>query len=150
MQLFTVLRNKRLGRHLHILKTCHSLFKTKERFQSETPPQFCPPRWVGIIDHKTFQAFPLHFCIHSKTGYWVKAWDGGYRFSDLQFASFQPRLSSLSAEGVWRRMVNSVLPLGVFVLKLIEWWYSTESSAAVRMMTSLPVPPPPPHTQVSM
>ena len=46
--------------------------------------------------------------------------------------------------------MNSVLPLGVFVLKLIEWWYSTESSAAVRMMTSLPVPPPPPHTQVSM
>ena len=35
IQLFTLLRNKRLGCHLHIIKTCHSLFKTKEHFQSE-------------------------------------------------------------------------------------------------------------------
>ena len=104
MQHFTVLRNKRLGCHLHIIKTRHSLFKTKERFQSETPPQFYPPRWVGIIDHKTFQAFPLHFCIHSKTGYWVKAWDGGYSFQTYNlhhFSHVSPRCQPRVCGGGW-------------------------------------------------
>jgi len=55
--------------------------------------------------------------------------------------------SPLSVDSLWRRVVNSALPISVFALKLIEWWYSTERSAAVRMMTSLPIPPPPPHTQ---
>lgn len=59
-----------------------------------------------------------------------------------------PQSSPLSVDSLWRRVVNSALPISVFALKLIEWWYSTERSAAVRMMTSLPIPPPPSHTQV--
>lgn len=48
-----------------------------------------------------------------------------------------------SGATLWRRLLNSLLPLTVFALKLLEWWFSSERAAAVRMMTSLPIPPPP-------
>ena len=37
--------------------------------------------------------------------------------------------------------IRNLLPLGVFSLKFLEWWYSAERSTTVKMMTSLPVPP---------
>ena len=47
---------------------------------------------------------------------------------------------SLSAS-ILERVTSNLLPVGVFILRFLEWWYSAEKSAAVRMMTSLPVPP---------
>ncbi len=52
------------------------------------------------------------------------------------------------ADSNWRKLVNALLPLGVFGLKFLEWWYSNERSAVVRMVTSLPLPPPPSPLEV--
>ena len=42
------------------------------------------------------------------------------------------------------------MPLGLFGLKFLEWWYSSERSEVVRRVTSLPVPPPPGAVRVSL
>ena len=49
------------------------------------------------------------------------------------------------ATTILQRLATNLIPLGVFLLKLLEWWYSAERSEAVRRLTSLPVPPPPPE-----
>ena len=41
-----------------------------------------------------------------------------------------------------------IMPLSLFGLKFLEWWYSSERSDVVRKVTSLPVPPPPGHIKV--
>lgn len=46
-------------------------------------------------------------------------------------------------------LVSGLAPLGVFGLKFLEWWYSSERHNTIRMMTSLPVPPPPNPLQVN-
>ena len=47
-----------------------------------------------------------------------------------------------------KRMVNMIMPLSLFGLKFLEWWYSSEQSDVVRKVTSLPVPPPPGRIKV--
>lgn len=44
--------------------------------------------------------------------------------------------------------LSSSLPLIVFFLKFIEWWYSSEHSGVVAAVTQLPIPPPPPQPKV--
>ncbi|XP_064405987.1 putative peroxisome assembly protein 12 [Halichondria panicea] len=62
----------------------------------------------------------------------------------------QSGLPSDAVSGGWMsNVIGSLAPLGVFSLKFLEWWYSSEKSTAVRMMTSLPVPPPPKSIQPS-
>ena len=46
-------------------------------------------------------------------------------------------------------MVNMIMPLSLFGLKFLEWWYSSERSDVVRRVTSLPVPLPPGRVRVS-
>lgn len=41
-----------------------------------------------------------------------------------------------------------IMPLSLFGLKFLEWWYSSERSDVVRQVTSLPVPPPPGRVKV--
>ena len=50
---------------------------------------------------------------------------------------------------VVKRIVNMIMPLSLFGLKFLEWWYSSEHSDVVRRVTSLPVPPPPGRVKVS-
>ena len=40
------------------------------------------------------------------------------------------------------------LPVVVFFLKFIEWWYSSDNKSAVQSVLQLPVPPPPPQPKV--
>ncbi len=62
----------------------------------------------------------------------------------------QSELPSNTESNGWLSHVTSwLVASGVFGLKFLEWWYSSERSAAVRLMTSLPVPPPPKPMQVS-
>lgn len=62
---------------------------------------------------------------------------------DLTFSN------SLTSASLLHRMAANVMPLGVFLLKFLEWWYSSERSEVVRKLTSLPVPPPPEPIQPS-
>ena len=40
------------------------------------------------------------------------------------------------------------LPVIVFFIKFIDWWYSSDNKGAVQSVTQLPVPPPPPQPKV--
>ena len=40
------------------------------------------------------------------------------------------------------------LPVIIFFLKFIDWWYSSENKGAVQAVTQLPIPPPPPQPKV--
>ena len=40
------------------------------------------------------------------------------------------------------------LPVVVFFLKFIDWWYSSENKGAVQSVIQLPVPSPPPQPKV--
>lgn len=40
------------------------------------------------------------------------------------------------------------LPVVVFFLKFIDWWYSSDNKGAVQSVMQLPVPPPPPQPKV--
>ena len=42
----------------------------------------------------------------------------------------------------------SGLPVVVFFLKFIDWWYSTDNKGAVQLVTQLPIPAPPPQPKV--
>lgn len=54
-------------------------------------------------------------------------------------SSVMQLLTSLLANG---------LPVVVFFLKFIDWWYSSENKGAVQSVMQLPVPPPPPQPKV--
>lgn len=54
--------------------------------------------------------------------------------------------SSLSSFLV--KVIANGLPLIVFFLKFLEWWYSSENSTTVAAVTQLPIPPPPPQPKV--
>lgn len=54
--------------------------------------------------------------------------------------------SSLSSIVV--KVIANGLPLIVFFLKFLEWWYSSENSSTVVSVTQLPIPPPPPQPKV--
>ncbi|XP_031551332.1 peroxisome assembly protein 12-like [Actinia tenebrosa] len=45
------------------------------------------------------------------------------------------------------KVLANGLPIIVFFLKFLEWWYSSENSHTVAAVTQLPVPPPPPQLQ---
>lgn len=46
------------------------------------------------------------------------------------------------------KVLANGLPIIVFFLKFLEWWYSSENSHTVAAVTQLPIPPPPPQLQV--
>ncbi|EDO43777.1 predicted protein [Nematostella vectensis] len=50
----------------------------------------------------------------------------------------------LAIPNILAKMLANGLPLLVFFLKFMEWWYSSENSQTVTMVTQLPIPPPPP------
>jgi len=56
--------------------------------------------------------------------------------------------SSLSSIVV--KVIANGLPLIVFFLKFLEWWYSSENSGTVVAVTQLPIPPPPPQPKVRL
>ncbi|XP_051543981.1 peroxisome assembly protein 12-like isoform X2 [Myxocyprinus asiaticus] len=41
--------------------------------------------------------------------------------------------------------LSTSLSIGVFFLRFLEWWYSSENQSTVKALTSLPTPPPPLH-----
>jgi peroxin-12 len=46
------------------------------------------------------------------------------------------------------KVLANGLPIIVFFLKFLEWWYSSENSHTVAAVTQLPIPPPPPQPKV--
>ena len=57
-----------------------------------------------------------------------------------------------SLPGVFSNLLVKVLanglPMIVFFLKFLEWWYSSENSSTVAAVTQLPIPPPPKQPKV--
>lgn len=47
------------------------------------------------------------------------------------------------------QVLSNGLPLVVFFLKFLEWWYSSENTTTVAAVTQLPIPPPPPQPKVT-
>ncbi|KXJ28244.1 peroxisome assembly protein 12 [Exaiptasia diaphana] len=46
-------------------------------------------------------------------------------------------------------VLSNGLPLVVFFLKFLEWWYSSENTNTVVAVTQLPIPPPPPQPKAA-
>ena len=46
-------------------------------------------------------------------------------------------------------LIANGIPLIVFFLKFVEWWYSSENSRSLVSAASLPIPPPPAQLEVS-
>ena len=49
-----------------------------------------------------------------------------------------------------QNVVSFILPVLLFTLKFIEWWYSPDKEESTRRVTQLPIPPPPPPMKVNI
>lgn len=83
--------------------------------------------------------FQLRYLFNYSLYYTPLLWLSGIQLSrnltDTQRSSSQSFIQSL---------VSVILPVLLFTLKFIEWWYSPDKEESTRRVTQLPVPPPPP------
>ena len=53
-----------------------------------------------------------------------------------------------SVSSILGTVLTSGLPVVIFFLKFMDWWYSSDHDGATRSVTQLPIPPPPPQPKV--
>lgn len=106
------------------------IFKSLPYIQSLWTLSFFTFRVCYLMDFSTYYS-PLH-------------WLSGVNIIRLTSTTDLSRDGSGRMSSSW--VAGQILSISLFILRLVQWWYSREHESIVRKTSTLPIPPPPSST----